>query len=70
MASKYCEEAKISVRNVRRDGNEHIKKLEKDKEISEDDSHRLIESIQEITDKHIKKIDEMTAHKQKDVMSV
>src|SRR3989338_5703311 len=48
LASKYCEEAKISVRNVRRDGNEHIKKLEKDKEISEDDSHRLIESIQEI----------------------
>lgn len=70
IASKYCEEAKISVRNVRRDGNEHIKKLEKDKEISEDDSHRLVESIQEITDKHIKKIDEITAHKQKDVMSV
>jgi ribosome recycling factor len=70
LAAKYCEEAKISVRNVRRDGNEHIKKLEKDKEISEDDSHRLTESIQEITDKHIKKIDEMTAQKQKDVMSV
>lgn len=70
LASKYCEEAKISVRNVRRDGNEHIKKLEKDKEISEDDSHRLVESIQEMTDKHIKKIDEITAHKQKDVMSV
>lgn len=70
LASKYSEEAKISVRNIRRDGNEHLKKIEKNKEISEDDLHRLTEEMQKITDNHIKKIDEMLAVKQKDVMSV
>ncbi len=70
LASKYAEEAKISVRNVRREGNEMIKKLEKDKAISEDDSHRLVDDMQEITDKHIKKIDELAATKQKDIMQV
>ncbi len=70
LASKYAEEAKISVRNVRREGNEMIKKLEKDKAISEDDSHRLVDDMQAITDKHIKKIDELAAVKQKDIMQV
>ena len=70
LASKYAEEAKISVRNVRREGNEMIKKLEKDKAISEDDSHRLVDDMQEITDKHIKKIDELASTKQKDIMQV
>ncbi|MEI7494354.1 MAG: ribosome recycling factor [Alphaproteobacteria bacterium] len=70
LASKYAEEAKISVRNVRREGNDMIKKLEKDKAISEDDSHRLVDDMQEVTDKHIKKIDELAAVKQKDIMQV
>lgn len=70
IAGKYAEEAKISVRNVRREGNEMVKKLEKDKEISEDDLHRLIEEMQELTDGFIKKIDEMVASKQKDIMHV
>ena len=70
LASKYAEEAKISVRNVRREGNDMIKKLEKDKSISEDDSHRLVDDMQEVTDKHIKKIDELAAVKQKDIMHV
>lgn len=70
LASKYAEEAKISVRNVRREANDHIKKREKDKEISEDDAHRLTDSAQELTDTHIKKIDDMLAIKQKDIMQV
>lgn len=70
LASKYAEEAKISVRNVRREGNDLIKKLEKDKEISEDDAHRLTDNMQEFTDNHIKKIDELASAKQKDIMHV
>lgn len=70
VAAKYSEDAKISIRNVRREGMELFKKLEKDKEISEDEHHRLSEAMQEITDKYIKKIDEMLAHKQKDIMHV
>ena len=70
IAGKYAEEAKISVRNVRREGNDLAKKLEKDKEISEDESHRLIDDIQEFTDSYIKKIDDMLAVKQKDIMQV
>jgi ribosome recycling factor len=70
IAGKYAEEAKISVRNVRREGNDLAKKQEKDKVISEDDSHRLIEDMQELTDSYIKKIDDMLAIKQKDIMQV
>ncbi len=70
LAAKYAEEAKISVRNVRREGNDMIKKLEKDKEVSEDEAHRLTDEMQEITDGYIKKIDEMAAVKQKDIMHV
>ncbi|MEI6628927.1 MAG: ribosome recycling factor [Alphaproteobacteria bacterium] len=70
IAGKYAEEAKISVRNVRREGNELVKKMEKDKKISEDVLHRLIEEMQELTDNYIKKIDDMLAVKQKDIMHV
>jgi ribosome recycling factor len=70
LAAKYAEEAKISVRNVRREGNDMIKKLEKDKEASEDEAHRLTDEMQTITDGYIKKIDEMAAIKQKDIMQV
>lgn len=70
LAAKYAEEAKISVRNVRREGNDMIKKLEKDKEVSEDEAHRLTDEMQTITDGYIKKIDEMAAIKQKDIMQV
>lgn len=70
VASKYAEEARISVRNVRRDGMEYLKKSEKDGEISEDEQHRLSEEMQNLTDEHVKKIDEMVAHKQKEIMQV
>lgn len=70
IAGKYAEEARISVRNVRRDGMELLKKMEKDSEISEDEHHRLSGEVQTTTDTHIKKIDEMLASKQKDIMQV
>ena len=59
-----------SPRNSRRDGLESIKKLEKDKQISEDESRKEQEHIQKLTDKYIKETDELSAHKEKEVMSV
>ncbi|MCX7337989.1 MAG: ribosome recycling factor [Alphaproteobacteria bacterium] len=70
IAGKYAEDAKISVRNVRRDGMELLKKLEKDKEICEDTHKRLSDEMQTLTDGHIKKIDEHLVTKQKDIMHV
>jgi ribosome recycling factor len=70
LAGKYTEEAKICARNVRRDGMEVLKKKEKNKEISEDELRRLETEIQEITDHHIKKMEEMLSAKQKDIMQV
>jgi ribosome recycling factor len=70
IASKYAEEGRISVRNVRRDAMEHLKKMEKDSEISEDEHHRLSAETQKLTDEYIKKVDELLAQKQKDIMTV
>lgn len=70
LAGKYAEDGKITIRSVRRDAMEHIKKMEKDKEISEDEQHRLADEIQELTDSFIKKIDELLSVKQKEITSV
>ncbi|HXF90783.1 MAG TPA: ribosome recycling factor [Candidatus Nitrosotenuis sp.] len=70
IAGKYAEDARISVRNVRRDGMEFVKKLEKDGDISEDEHRRLATEVQEMTDNRIKKIDELLSLKQKDIMQV
>jgi ribosome recycling factor len=70
VAHKYAEQAKIAVRNVRRDGMESLKKLEKDHKISQDDHKRGTDEIQKTTDGHIKKIDELLAAKEKEVMTV
>lgn len=70
MIKKMAEEAKVIIRNIRRDANEGFKKSEKDKEISEDDAKKGVAKIQEITDEYIKKIDEITAKKEKDVMEI
>ncbi len=70
VAGKYAENARIAVRNVRRDGMDELKKQEKNGDISEDDLHRLSDEIQKITDKVVKKIDEALATKEKDIMSV
>lgn len=70
IASKYAEDARISVRNVRRDAMDSLKKTEKDGDISEDEHRRLTEEVQKTTDAHIKKIDDLLAAKQKEIMQV
>lgn len=70
IAAKYAEEGRINIRNVRRDAMEHIKKLEKDSEISQDDQRRLENEAQKLTDDYIKRIDELLISKQKDIMVV
>ena len=64
------ETAKIAVRNLRRDANEHVKKLVKDKLASEDDQKRSESEIQKITDKHIADIDQMVHGKEQEIMAV
>lgn len=70
VAHKYSEAAKVSVRNVRRDGMEGLKKAEKKGEITEDEHRRLSEEVQKKTDEHVKKIDEMLAQKEQEIMKV
>jgi ribosome recycling factor len=70
VAGKYAENARVSVRNVRRDGMDAVKKSEKDKLISEDEAKRQSDEIQKITDEFIKKIDTMLAAKEVDIMKV
>lgn len=67
---KKAEEARIAIRNIRRDLNEEIKKGEKEKNISEDDAKRLQGEIQKITDTFINKIDELIKNKEKEIMAV
>lgn len=67
---KLAEEAKIAIRNIRRDGIDDLKKLEKAKEISEDDLKRAEKEVQDVTNSFIAKIDEVVAHKEKEVMEV
>lgn len=68
--SKYGEEAKVAVRSVRRDCIDKLKKLKKDSEITEDDLHNGEEKIQKITDKFIKRIEEMVEEKEQDIMAI
>ncbi|HEY8264811.1 MAG TPA: ribosome recycling factor [Methyloceanibacter sp.] len=70
VAHKYTEQARIAVRNVRRDGMEHLKKMEKDGDISKDDHHSLSTKVQELTDKVIREIDEALAAKEAEIMHV
>ncbi|MCK4385130.1 MAG: ribosome recycling factor [candidate division Zixibacteria bacterium] len=70
LVKKVAEEGKIAVRNIRRDSNDAFKKAEKDKDISEDESRKAQEHVQEITDKHIELIDEMTKKKEEEVLEV
>lgn len=69
-AHKYAEGARIAVRNVRRDGMDILKKLEKDKDIGEDDQRSLSTKVQELTDKFIKIIDETAEAKEAEIMQV
>lgn len=67
---KKVEEAKVSIRNIRRDGNDEIKKLEKDKHISEDDVRKTLDDIQKMTDTYIKRAEEIQSHKEKELKEV
>jgi ribosome recycling factor len=70
VVKKRAEEAKISVRNIRRDFNEALKTLEKDKEINEDELEKSRDEVQKLTDSYIKKVDEKLEHKEKEIMEV
>jgi ribosome recycling factor len=70
VAHKYAEEARVAVRHVRRDGIDHLKKLMKDKAISEDDEKRHEPEVQKATDKAVAEIDQALAVKEKEIMQV
>ncbi len=67
---KRGEEAKVALRNIRRDANEEVKRLEKEEHLSKDDTKRSMDEIQKITDSYIKKVDEIVKHKEDEVMEV
>ncbi|NJD55411.1 MAG: ribosome recycling factor [Nitrospirae bacterium] len=68
VVKKEAEDAKVAVRNIRRDINEELKKLEKEKHVSEDEIQKEHDEIQKITDSFIKKVDELLEHKEKEIM--
>ena len=70
VAHKYAEHARVAVRNVRRDGMEHLKRAEKDGEMGKDEHHTLSTKVQDLTDKVVKEIDEALASKEAEVMQV
>jgi ribosome recycling factor len=67
---KRAEEGKVAIRNIRRDTNEELKKLEKEKHLSEDDAKKSHDEIQKLTDFYITKIDEVLKHKENEIMEV
>ncbi|ADI27271.1 MULTISPECIES: ribosome recycling factor [Geobacillus] len=70
LVKKYSEDAKVAVRNIRRDANDELKKLEKNGEITEDELRSYTDEVQKLTDDHIAKIDAITKEKEKEVMEV
>ncbi|MGE0120692.1 MAG: ribosome recycling factor [Dongiaceae bacterium] len=70
IAHKYAEQARVAVRNVRRDGMEALKKMEKDHKISQDEHRQRSDEVQKATDNHIKLIDDALAQKEKEIMHV
>ncbi|MBE7001647.1 MAG: ribosome recycling factor [Ruminococcaceae bacterium] len=67
---KYAEEAKVAMRNIRRDGMDYVKKLKKNSEITEDEQKKAEKDLQDMLDKFIKKVDEATAAKEKELMAI
>ena len=70
VAGKYAEQARVAVRNVRRDGMDQLKKAEKEGEISEDKARGLSDDVQKMTDAHIARIDEILKNKEAEIMQV
>ena len=69
-AHKHAEEGRVAIRNVRRDVNDHLKKLLKDHEVSEDDEKRAVADVQKMTDQHIAEIDGILKKKETEIMAV
>ena len=67
---KYAEDAKVAMRNVRRDGMDYVKKMKKNNEITEDDQKKAEKDLQDLLDKMIKKVDDVTAAKEKELMAL
>lgn len=70
IAKKYTEDSKIALRNVRRDLNDSMKKMEKDKEISEDEQRKAQDDVQKLTDDYVKKCDAACADKEKEILEI
>ncbi len=67
---KYAEDAKVAMRNIRRDGMDYVKKLKKNGEITEDEQKKAEKDLQDMLDKYIKKVDDATAAKEKELMAI
>lgn len=70
LAKKFGEDSKIAIRNIRRDANDHLKKAEKEKELSEDLRHDAEQDVQKYTDEHVNQIDELLKQKEEEIMEV
>jgi len=71
VSHRYAEEGRVAVRNIRRDANDQVKKTQKDESgISEDDMHRTLDRIQELTNKHIERVDELLKRKEAQILEV
>lgn len=67
---KKAEESKVAIRNIRRDTNDELKKIEKENNLSEDEAKKLHDEVQKVTDTYIAKVDEVLKHKEKEIMEV
>ena len=70
IVKKFGEDSKVAIRNVRRDANDHLKKQQKDKKLSEDELKQAEDEVQKLTDQHIKTIDEILKNKEAEIMEV
>ena len=70
LAHKYAEQGRVNVRNVRRDGMEALKKAEKDHKISQDEHRQKSDEVQKLTDRYVKQVDDVLAHKEKEIKTV
>jgi ribosome recycling factor len=70
VAARYAEAARVAVRNVRRDGMEQLKRMEKDGDVSQDQHHKLAHEVQELTDREIKQINDMLTAKETEIMTI
>jgi ribosome recycling factor len=67
---RLAEDSRVSIRNIRREGNDTVKNAEKDKEISEDECHRIMDEIQKVTDEYVEKIDKLLKAKEEEIMEI